>query len=71
MIQGFPQLQWVNQGITASVSFILFINAFTYELECGYPAAVVAYPDSGKVCTVAHMKGASEDTTCFKCIHFQ
>ena len=47
MIQRLTQLQGVNQGITASVSLVLLIEAFAYELERGYPAAVAAYLDAG------------------------
>jgi hypothetical protein len=53
------------------VSLVLFIKVFAYELERGYPAAVAAYLDARQVRTLAHMKGASKDTACFKRIHCQ
>lgn len=46
MVQRFPELQGINQGLTRTVSLVQLVQILADYKECGDPFAVVPEPDS-------------------------
>jgi len=71
MVQRFPKLQRIDQGLTVSILLIQLIQPPTCEQECGNPFAVVAHADCAQFPTLAQKKCASKDIRSFKAVFDQ
>jgi len=40
MVQGFPEVQWIDHGITVSIIHIKLVNTLTFNQKADYLATV-------------------------------
>ena len=59
MVQGFPELQGIDQGLAASIVPVQPDQAFTPDQKCGHLIAIDS--DPGQVPAVAQEKRPTED----------
>ena len=66
MVQGFPELQGINQGLTVSVFLIKLVQAFAPDLEGGNALAIVFDPDAAQIPAMAQEKCPTENVCDFQ-----
>jgi hypothetical protein len=71
VVQRFPKLQRVDQGLTVSILFVQAIQAPAGELEAGNSSAVVPEADPAQLTTPAQKKRSSKNVRGLKAVGFQ
>lgn len=61
MVQRFPELQWIDQGLTVAILFIQLIQTPAGEQEAGNPFAIVPKAYSTQLTTSAQKKRPSKN----------
>ena len=61
MVQRFPKLQGIYQGLAASVFLIKPAQTFTLDQESGNAFAIAFDPDPGEIPAIAQEKRPTED----------
>ena len=71
MVQRFPKLQRINQGLAVSILLVQFIQAPAGEQERGNPFAIVPEVDPAQLTTPAQKKRSSKNVRGLKAVGFQ
>ncbi|CAB1057635.1 hypothetical protein D1BOALGB6SA_2388 [Olavius sp. associated proteobacterium Delta 1] len=71
MIQRFPELQRVDQGLTVSILFVQFIQAPAGEQERGNPFAITPEADPAQLTTPTQIIGSSKNVRGLKAVFNQ
>ena len=61
MVQRFPELQRIHQGLTIAILFIKFVQTMAPDKESGYPFAVILDTDPAQIPTLTQEKRSPED----------
>jgi hypothetical protein len=71
MIQRFPKLQRIDQGLTVSILFVQSIQAFTANQKRSDSFAIVAEPDPAQLSTPAQKECPSKNVRGLKTVYLQ
>ncbi|CAB1065846.1 hypothetical protein D1BOALGB6SA_10645 [Olavius sp. associated proteobacterium Delta 1] len=71
MVQRFPELQRIDQGLAVSILFIKLIQAPAGEQERGNPFTIVPKADSVQLTTSAQKKRSSKNIRGLNAVGFQ
>jgi len=71
MVQRFPELQRVDQGLAVSILFIQLIQAPAGEQERGNPSAISPEADPAQLTTPTQKERSSKNVSGLKTIGFQ
>jgi|GEM_PF-6232320 len=71
MVQRFPELQRVDQGLAVSILFIQLIQAPPGYQERGNPFAVTPKPDPAQLTTPTQIIGSSKNVRGLKAVFNQ
>ena len=71
MVQRFPKLQRIDQGLAVSILLIQLIESPAGEQEAGNRFAVVPEADSAQLTTCAQKKRSSKNVRGLKAVGFQ
>ncbi|CAB1064134.1 hypothetical protein D1BOALGB6SA_8925 [Olavius sp. associated proteobacterium Delta 1] len=71
MVQRFPELQRVDQGLAVPILFIQLIQAPPGDQERGNPFAVTPKPDPAQLTTPAQKECSSKNIRGLKAVAFQ
>jgi len=71
VVQRFPELQRVDQGLAVSILFVQSIQASAGEQEAGNSFAVVPEADPAQLTTPAQKKRSSKNIRGLKVVSFQ
>ena len=66
MVQRFPELYRVHQGMAAYVLLVMFVKVMAGKHKTCYLLAVLPEPDVSQITAHAYEKCASEYVCCFK-----
>jgi len=71
VVQRFPKLQWVDQGLTVSILFVQLIQAFTGNQKRSDSFAIIPEPDPAQLTTPAQKERPSKNVRGLKAVGFQ
>jgi hypothetical protein len=71
MVQRFPELQRIDQGLTRPVIPIQLVQILAGDQKRGNPSAIVADPHITQITAVAQKERSSEDVRRLKAVGFQ
>jgi hypothetical protein len=65
MVQGFPELHRIDQGMTVEIGFVMFMQIVACKHKACYLASALPEPDILKITAHAHEECSSEDVCGF------
>ncbi|CAB1062711.1 hypothetical protein D1BOALGB6SA_7493 [Olavius sp. associated proteobacterium Delta 1] len=71
MVQRFPELQRIDQGLAVSILFVQSIQTFTSNQKRSNPLSIVSKPDPAQLTTPTQKERSSKNVRGLKAVGFQ